>query len=129
MAFHGGEKVLISLSLHSVASLLAHSLTLPHLAPPLPPQIDQGTLGVPDRKYLLKGTNDTVVKAYLETMVDTAMALGAKDKDRIEREMKQVLDFEIQLANVSHQSSPMYLETRCSVCPGTSTDTFVNLCT
>lgn len=34
-------------------------------------------------------------------MVDTAMALGAKDKDRVEKEMKQVLDFEIQLANVS----------------------------
>lgn len=110
MVFHGRKQktahhtVYISLSL-SVYTFFASTflpLTLSLSLPPVRLQIDQGTLGVPDRKYLLKGTNDTVVKAYLETMVDIAIALGAKDKDQVEKEMKQVLNFEIQLANVSY---------------------------
>ncbi|KAI1296496.1 Membrane metallo-endopeptidase-like 1 [Halotydeus destructor] len=64
-------------------------------------QIDQPTLGLPNRKYLLNGFNDSVVKAYFGMMVDTAIMLGAKDKERVETEMMEVLNFETQLANLS----------------------------
>lgn len=49
---------------------------------------------------MLKGLNDTVVKAYLAMMVDTVMILGGKDKARVESEMTEALHFETQLANV-----------------------------
>lgn len=55
---------------------------------------------MPNRKYLLKGLNDTVVKAYFGMMVDTVMVLGAKDKARVESEMMEALLFETDLANV-----------------------------
>lgn len=45
--------------------------------------------------------NDTTVRAYLETMVDMAVALGAKNRTRVEREMLDVIKFETRLANVS----------------------------
>lgn len=64
-------------------------------------QIDQGSLGLPNRKYFLKGMNDTTVRAYYDTMVDMALALGAKNKSRVEQEMLDVIKFETQLANVS----------------------------
>jgi hypothetical protein len=45
--------------------------------------------------------NDTTVRAYYDTMVDMALALGAKNKTRVEHEMLDVIKFETQLANVS----------------------------
>lgn len=45
--------------------------------------------------------NDTTVRAYYETMVDMAVALGAKNKSRVEQEMLDVIRFERELANVS----------------------------
>lgn len=43
--------------------------------------------------------NETVVKAYYEYMVDTALLLGS-EKSRAEKEMMDALQFEIALANV-----------------------------
>lgn len=43
--------------------------------------------------------NETVVKAYYQYMVDTAVLFGA-EKTRAEKEMMDALQFEIALANV-----------------------------
>lgn len=63
-------------------------------------QLDQSSLGMPDRKYLMKGLNDTTVQAYYQLMVNSAVLLGA-NRSFAEKEMKDALMFEMQLANVS----------------------------
>lgn len=61
--------------------------------------LDQASLGV-QREYLTKGLEDKIVKGYYKYMVDVAVTLGA-DKARAERELKESLEFEIKLANIS----------------------------
>lgn len=51
------------------------------------------------RELILRGKNDSVVKAYLEYMIDMAVIFGA-DRNRAEKEMLDVLTFEMNLANV-----------------------------
>lgn len=63
------------------------------------PQIDQPPLGMPSRKYLLKGLNDSDVQAYLDYQVSLAVLLGA-DKTAATQQLKESLEFEIQIANV-----------------------------
>lgn len=63
------------------------------------PQLDQAWLSLP-REYLAKGLDNEVVDAYYEYMVDIAVILGAEHR-RASEEMKESLEFEIQLANVS----------------------------
>lgn len=48
----------------------------------------------------MKGLEDKIVKAYFEYMVDVAVIYGA-DRPRALRELRDSLDFEIKLANVS----------------------------
>lgn len=62
-------------------------------------QISQAALGL-QRPFIIKGFDNEVVKAYYKYMVDVAVILGA-DRNRAERELKDSLTFEIQLANVS----------------------------
>lgn len=52
------------------------------------------------REFLIKGLDDKIVKAYYDYMVDIAVLFGA-DRDRASKELKESLDFEILLANVS----------------------------
>lgn len=52
------------------------------------------------REYLNRGLTDKLVQAYYEYMVDIAVLLGAK-RSRAEEELKESLQFEIKLANVS----------------------------
>lgn len=52
------------------------------------------------REYLIKGFESDEIKAYHKFMVDNAVALGA-DKQRAEQELKDVVELEIKLANVS----------------------------
>ncbi|KAF2888699.1 hypothetical protein ILUMI_17474, partial [Ignelater luminosus] len=59
-------------------------------------EIDGGTLGL-DREYLIQGTENEVVEAYYEYLVDLAVIFGA-DKSIAEKEIKDALDFEIKLA-------------------------------
>ena len=61
--------------------------------------IDQASLGL-SREYLIKGMNDTIVQAYYRYMVDIAVLYGA-DRSNAEREMRESLNFEFSLANVS----------------------------
>lgn len=53
------------------------------------------------RVYLIKGFEDKVVKAYYQYMVDLAVIYGA-DRSRAEKELKESLEFEIELAKVSN---------------------------
>jgi predicted metalloendopeptidase len=62
-------------------------------------QIDQPTLGV-DRDYLIKGMDSDIVQAYHKYQIDTAIIYGA-DKSFAESEMKDVLNFEIEIAKIS----------------------------
>jgi len=61
--------------------------------------LDQPGLGMA-REYLMKGKDDRDVQAYFEYMLDVAMLLGGEE-DRVRKEMGDLLEFEIQLANIS----------------------------
>lgn len=61
--------------------------------------MDEPSLGMPGRSYLLKGINDQLVQKYLNFMVQTAVMLGA-DEAEAKDELKNSLLFEIQMANV-----------------------------
>lgn len=61
--------------------------------------IDQALTGL-SREYLINGMNNTIVQAYFSYMVDMAVLFGA-NRNNAEKEMRESLDFEIALANVS----------------------------
>ncbi|VVD05133.1 neprilysin-2 [Leptidea sinapis] len=61
--------------------------------------LDQASLGL-SREYLNRGFTDKLVQAYYEYMVDIAILLGA-DRARAEVELKDSLQFEMKLANIS----------------------------
>ena len=67
--------------------------------------MDQATLGMPGREYLLKGLEDKDVKAYLEYQIGLATLLGA-DPDRARKEQTAAVEFEIQLATVRPNRNP-----------------------
>jgi hypothetical protein len=52
------------------------------------------------REYLIKGIDNPIVKAYHSYQVDMAVLYGA-ERSRAEKEMREVLDLEFALANVS----------------------------
>ena len=62
-------------------------------------QIDQAPLGMPGRDYYLKGRGNPTLVAYQQFAVDVAKMLRA-DPTRAEREMMEMVDFEVKLANV-----------------------------
>ncbi|XP_070498436.1 neprilysin-2-like [Chironomus tepperi] len=61
--------------------------------------IDQTDFGL-DIEYLRKGINDSIVQAYLNYQIDIAVLFGA-DRERAEKEAMDVVQFEIELANIS----------------------------
>ncbi|KZC07350.1 Membrane metallo-endopeptidase-like 1 [Dufourea novaeangliae] len=61
--------------------------------------LDQASLGL-SREYLSKGFDDKIVQAYYSYMVDIAGILGA-NKTLAETELKESLEFEMNLANIS----------------------------
>lgn len=61
--------------------------------------IDQAAMGL-SREYLVKGMNEKIVSAYYKYMVDIAVLFGA-ERSRAEKELRESLEFEITLANVS----------------------------
>lgn len=54
----------------------------------------------PGRESLVKGFSDMSITDYSHNMVDTAVRFGAS-KARAEKELREVLDFEVKLATVS----------------------------
>src|SRR5699024_6073225 len=60
--------------------------------------LDQTSLGMPDRNYLLRGLNDSAVAAYYKLMVNRAVVLGA-NRSTAEKEMYEALQFETTLAS------------------------------
>lgn len=63
-------------------------------------ELDQSSLGLPDRSYYFKGMNDTTVAAYFSLMVESAVMLGA-DRSEARRQMMEALEFETSLARIS----------------------------
>ncbi|KAL7644945.1 UNVERIFIED_CONTAM: hypothetical protein RMT77_004762 [Armadillidium vulgare] len=61
--------------------------------------LDQPALGM-SREYLIKGNNDSDVKAYLKYSVDVAVLMGAP-KERAVKDMFDVLQFQMEIANIS----------------------------
>lgn len=62
-------------------------------------QLDQAQLGMPSRDYFLRGRDDRTLLTYQEFAVEVAVALGSP-RTRALQEMSDMIDFEIQLANV-----------------------------
>jgi len=65
-------------------------------------QIDEPSLGL-SREYLVKRLKEPFVQAYNDYQVDLAVLFGA-DRSFAEEEMKQVLNFEIALAEITTTS-------------------------
>uniref|UniRef100_A0A1W7RA63 Neprilysin n=1 Tax=Hadrurus spadix TaxID=141984 RepID=A0A1W7RA63_9SCOR len=63
-------------------------------------QLDQMDLGMQGREYFLNESSRKELKAYLRLMVEIAILHGS-DPDYAQREMEEVLQFEIKLANAS----------------------------
>ncbi|XP_054271423.1 neprilysin-2 isoform X2 [Macrosteles quadrilineatus] len=61
--------------------------------------LDQASLSL-SREYLVKGMEEKLVQALYSYMVDIATMFGA-DRDRATKELKESLDFEIELAKIS----------------------------
>lgn len=64
-------------------------------------QIDRPNFGEPD-KILLQGLEHPRVKAYFRFLTDVAVIFGATKNDS-ERELLDVIKFEMELAKVSKQ--------------------------
>ena len=63
-------------------------------------QLDQASLGMPGRDYFLRGRDDKTLSTYQDLAINVAIALGASP-ETAKREMTDMIDFEIKLANVS----------------------------
>ncbi|KAG9511152.1 Neprilysin-2, partial [Fragariocoptes setiger] len=63
--------------------------------------LDQSSLGLPERSYFMKGFNDTTVAAYYQLMIESAWLLGAPRDDTTRQAMLDVLNFETNLAKLS----------------------------
>ncbi|XP_069690199.1 neprilysin-2-like [Periplaneta americana] len=61
--------------------------------------VDQASLGI-SREYLTKGFGEKIVDAYYNYLVDIATILGAP-KERAEKEIRDSVEFEMHLANIS----------------------------
>ncbi|RXG55910.1 Endothelin-converting enzyme 2 [Armadillidium vulgare] len=61
--------------------------------------LDRPPFPIP-REYLVLGLNDSVVQAYLRFSIDVATLMGA-DPSQAEEEMKEVLQFQMELAEIT----------------------------
>ncbi|CAL4153530.1 unnamed protein product [Meganyctiphanes norvegica] len=62
--------------------------------------VDEPSLGIPAREYLLKPFNDSNVQAYYKYQIGMAILLGA-DRKRAERELKEAIEFETEIAKIT----------------------------
>ena len=61
--------------------------------------LDQPSLGL-DREFLVKGLDEPYVQHYFSYMKSAAKLMGAPQNDRTEKELRDALLFEIELANI-----------------------------
>lgn len=66
-------------------------------------QIDQGGLTLPTRDNYINRTaqHEKILTAYLEYMTRVGMLLGAKDENVTKKHMKNVIEFETKLAEIT----------------------------
>ncbi|XP_055588179.1 neprilysin-4 [Uranotaenia lowii] len=64
-------------------------------------QLDQTVLGLPTRDYFLQASNQKYLDGYKQFIVDVIVLLGAK-QEKAEQTAEELLDFEIQLANITN---------------------------
>ena len=62
---------------------------------------------MPGREYLVQGMDNLMVQAYLNYATEIAKLLGAKESTAA-KDMTAMVEFEIQLANVSNQQISPY---------------------
>ena len=62
--------------------------------------LDQPSFGL-SREFLVKGLDEPYVKHYFAYMRSVARLLGAPQNERTERELKETLLFEMELAQIS----------------------------
>ena len=62
-------------------------------------QLDQAELGMPSREYYMKGHEDVGVQVYEQFAINVAILFGANESNA-EKEIRDMIDFEIKLANV-----------------------------
>lgn len=70
---------------------------------------------MPGRDYYLKGRNDSTLMAYQNFAVEVAIMLNA-DPARARKEMTEIVDFEVLLANVRRAVNLVKLGVRRSGC-------------
>ena len=63
-------------------------------------QFDQGELMLPNAEYYLLGFNHPIIQTYYKILVDVSLLLGAEE-GRAKKDMKDLIQFEMKLANVS----------------------------
>ncbi|VDI27817.1 Hypothetical predicted protein [Mytilus galloprovincialis] len=66
--------------------------------------VDQPGFGMPNREYYLKGRNDKTLLAYEQFATEMAVMFGANEATA-KNDMKDMVDFEIKLANISLPSA------------------------
>lgn len=55
---------------------------------------------MPTRDYFLKGRDDKTLMIYQQFVINVALKMGA-DENNTTRQITEMIDFEIELANVS----------------------------
>lgn len=68
-------------------------------------KVDQPSFGLGGRDSVLKGPDDTTVKAYKNLMSKAMLKLGANPPEKIQKTVDNIYAFELLLANVSWSSS------------------------
>ena len=84
--------------------------------------MDQPDLGMPSRDYYLKPRNDTMLMAY-QTMLEEMIGAFGADPAVAKQDAKEIVDFEIELANVSiahliiYRNHPVHPSVHIFLCP------------
>ena len=77
-------------------------------------QLDQTHLGMPSRDYFLGEKDDKILRGYENFAKNVAKLLGATEDDA-EEQIREMVDFEIKLANVSSFPAKLNLSSRESI--------------
>ena len=64
-------------------------------------QFDQSDLLLPSAEYYQLGFNHQIIQSYYAVLLNTATLLGA-EPEAAKREMKELIEFEMNLASVSN---------------------------